>query len=231
MKKRSTQLELMDQDSSFYTHDEYVECLKILFKINRLLGFFQSTVRVLSRFPHDASLIDVGCGGGLFLLHLSQRYPNMRLTGIDVSELAVTTAQKEQVLWAHHHKAMNVDFQQQHQMEFDLPASSVDCVLTTLVCHHMNDEALVVFLQRAYSAARRAVIINDLHRHRLAYWVYYCFSSCLFRNRLITHDGLISIQRGFKRAEWHRFLKQANISNYSIRWAFPFRWRVVLWKS
>ena len=90
----------MDLGAAFYTPEEYADCLKILFDVNRLLGFFRSTVKLLKQFPGDASLVDVGCGGGLFLLHLSQHYPNMQFLGLDVSEVAIAQATNEKVFWA-----------------------------------------------------------------------------------------------------------------------------------
>lgn len=226
MKQRSTEKEIMDLGPAFYTPKEYTDCLKILFKINKLMGFFKSTVIFLKRFPTNTSVIDVGCGGGLFILQLSNHFPNMTLVGMDVSETAIGMAQDA----LRHHPAANVRFQTQKQLALRLPQESVDIVLTTLVCHHMDDEALVAFLENAYLAARKAVVINDLHRHPMAYW-FYKLVSPLFRNRLITHDGLISIQRGFTRGEWVRFLQQANVHSYQIKWCFPFRWRIVLWKK
>ncbi len=229
MKNRSKEKELIDLGPSFYTPQEYADCLKKLFRVNTLLGFFSSTVKTLKCFPDDSSLVDVGCGGGLFLLNLSKHYPKMKLMGIDVSENAILLAADE--LMRAGQSAGEIQFHLQKPGTLELPKDSVDIVLTTLVCHHMDDEDLIPFLQNAWQAARVAVIINDLHRHALAYWLYKKISPRLFRNRLITHDGLISIQRGFTRAEWLCLLKQANISNYQIKWGFPFRWRVILWKS
>lgn len=230
MKTRSREQELMDLGPSFYTQDEYADCLKILFKINKLFGFFRNTVNILKRVPGDVSLLDIGCGGGLFLLHLSQRYPNMNCLGMDISETAIDLAQFELADWKQKNPNIQVEFQLQRENALALPPASVDIVLTTLVCHHMDDEALVLFLQNTYQAVRKVLIINDLHRHILAYWFYKMLSPILFRNRLITHDGLVSIERGFTRSDWQRILKQANISHYQLKWGFPFRWSVVLWK-
>ena len=72
------------------------------------------------------------------------------------------------------------------------------------------------------------MIIHDLHRHYVAYWFYKLFSPILFRNRLITHDGLISIKRGFTRKEWHSALNKAGLTNYTLKWCFPFRWQLIL---
>ena len=247
--ERSKEKELMDCGPAFYTSEEYADCLRILFKVNKLLGFFHSTVNLLKQFPDDVSLVDVGCGGGLFLLQLSQYYPNMTLLGIDVSEAAIQQAGNELRRLAdlslptrldsvfhgedisHLEKMPNVEFQLQSQLTLDLATNSVDIVLITLVCHHIDDEDLPGFLQNAHQAARKAVIINDLHRHPLAYWFYKIMSPVLFRNRLITHDGLVSIKRSFTRSELQNLLKQANIANYEIKWCFPFRWRVILWKT
>ena len=91
-----------------------------------------------------------------------------------------------------------------------------------------KDDDLVIFLQQAYLGAKQAVIINDIHRHWLPHALYPLISSLLFRNRLITHDGLVSIRRAFTRAEWELLLAKAGITNYKITWCFPFRWQVVL---
>ncbi len=231
MRTRSLAKELIDLGANYYTPKEYSDCLRLLFRLNRLLGVFRSTRRVLRHVPATSSLLDVGCGDGLFLLHLSRYYPHLQLHGMDVSAVAIALAQQTAQAWQARQEATQVSFTQQAELRLNLPECSVDIVLTTLVCHHLEDDELVLFLRNAYQAATRMVIINDLHRHYVAYWFYYCLSPWLFRNRLITHDGLISIQRAFKRADWLRLLARAGIQRYQIQWQFPFRWQVILWKN
>lgn len=228
--KRSKEKELMDLGPDFYTPEEYKQCLKILFKINKLLGFFKQTVKLLKYFPQDIVLADVGCGGGLFLLHLNKYYPKMQMLGVDISEEAIKVAQNELDDWQQKNGSINVAFQLQQQPELEITPQSVDIILLTLVCHHLEDEELIEFLKKVNNTVRKAFIINDLHRNLLAYWLYKMSSTLLFRNRLITHDGLISIQRSFTRKELHYLLKQANIKNYQIKWHFPFRWSILVLK-
>ena len=228
MNQRSSEKELLDLGSDFYTPEEYEHCMKMLFRVNKLFGFFSSTVRTLRKFPKNSSVLDVGCGGGLFLLHLSQYFPNMQLVGSDISSEAIDVANQELTVWEKTYSTDNVSFKLQ---SLELSENTVDIVLTTLVCHHLNDEEIIKFLQQNLRCARNAVIINDLHRHSLAHWFYGLISPILFRNRLITHDGLISIRRGFKRVEWRLLLQKAGINHYQIKWCFPFRWRVILWKK
>jgi 2-polyprenyl-3-methyl-5-hydroxy-6-metoxy-1,4-benzoquinol methylase len=230
MKQRSTEKELMDLGPSFYAPEEYADCLKKLFYVNRILGFFRHTVKSLKSFPKNASLLDVGCGGGLFLLHLSRHYPSMHFYGTDIAPDAIARAQNEKQNWISEYP-IDVNFYHQNEPELTLDAGGFDVVLTTLVCHHLDDATLVSFLKNALHGARIAVLINDLHRHPIAYWCYFWMSRVFFRNRLITHDGLISIQRGFTRKEWHALMRAAQIEHYEIKWCFPFRWSVVLWKK
>jgi 2-polyprenyl-3-methyl-5-hydroxy-6-metoxy-1,4-benzoquinol methylase len=229
--KRSEEKELLDLGPNFYTQEEYTQCLKILFKINKMLGIFNHTVKLLKQFPPNASLVDIGCGGGLFLLNLSKHYPDMNLLGIDIAEEAITLAQKEQQTWKKTNPDIRVSFQLQQQTELPLAPNSVDIILLTLVCHHLEDAILIAFLKTALKATRQGLIINDLQRHRIAYWSYKLLSPVLFKNRLITHDGLISIQRSFTRQELHTLFQHADIKNYKIRWCFPFRWSITIWKN
>jgi 2-polyprenyl-3-methyl-5-hydroxy-6-metoxy-1,4-benzoquinol methylase len=228
--QRSQETELMDLGANYYSRDEYKECLKILFKINKLMGFFRNTRQLLKKLPVCNSVLDVGCGGGLFVLHLGSYFPEMRLVGVDISADAIEMASDELRGWRQENPETNVSFELKPAAETFSP-NSYDVVLSTLVCHHLTDSELVEYLPNALSAARVAVVINDLQRHAIAEFLYGIISPILFRNRLITHDGLISIRRGFTRSEWKLLLQKANIKNYKIQWLFPFRWRVILWKA
>jgi 2-polyprenyl-3-methyl-5-hydroxy-6-metoxy-1,4-benzoquinol methylase len=227
---RSQKKELIDLGPDYYTHDEYVDCLKKLFLVNKLLGFFRSTKKILKQFSKTSSLLDIGCGDGLFILHLSKIFPEMHMLGIDISVEAINTAEQSLKLWQHNHPDTHVSFKLQDQAQLNFFENKTDIILATLVCHHLSDEELIIFLRQMYLATHKTVIINDLHRHPLAYYLYGFISPILFRNRLITHDGLISIQRGFTRSEWKSLLKQAGINRYKLKWCFPFRWQLILWK-
>lgn len=230
---RSQEKELLDLGSAYYTKDEYEQCLHQLFRINQLTGIFNHTVKLIKEYPDDISIADVGCGGGLFLLHLGQIFPKMHLLGLDISPEAIRLAQNELDKWKiqKNPPKAHIEFQLQQPDEFKLAQESIDIILLTFVCHHFDDLSLIDFLQKAQNAVRKVLIIHDLHRNSLAYWFYKLVSPIVFKNRLITHDGLISIKRSFTRKELHTLLKQANINNYQIKWCFPFRWNVLVWKN
>ncbi len=227
--ERSKEKELLDLGPDYYTEQEYVSCQKFLFQINKMLGIYRSTLKILKKLKSPNCIMDIGCGGGLFILNLARHLPKSILIGNDISKPATKLAiknrtdlgiTKEHVLFKHL-KEPNVFLEE----------SSVDVILATLVCHHMSDAEIIIFLQQGIKKANDRVIINDLHRNSIAYLLYFLFSPIFCKNRLIQHDGLLSIKRGFKRSEWQALLKQAGIINFEIKWCFPFRWRVTLWKK
>lgn len=226
LRERSKEKEILDLGQAFYSSQEYTHCQKILFKINTLLGFFSYTKRLINQLQPLASVLDVGCGGGLFVLNLSGHFPAIHFTGCDISQDAIGMAQQE----SKQYQRNNVSFNLQQQLKLNMPEHSVDIVLATLVCHHIEDRELIDFFQSALRISRKAVIINDLHRHIIPYFFYKLFSP-LFRNRLINHDGLISIKRGFRKKELYLLLEKSKIDRFTIKWRFPFCWSVILWNK
>ena len=200
--QRSQEKELLDLGPEFYTAAEYADCLRKLFLINKLLGIFRGTAKLLRRFSPKSSLLDVGCGGGMFILQLSRLFPEMPMHGVDIAPAAIIQAQQSLQAWQSQTSHVQVSFQLHDSAEVTFMLQSYDIILATLVCHHLTNDELIIFLRQALRAANQAVIINDLHRHWVAYWFYKIISPLLLRNRLITHDGLISIRRGFTRTEW-----------------------------
>ena len=219
----------MDYGPTEKNHNEYVDALEKLFTITKFLGFYRSSIKLLKKFSAHAFLMDLGCGGGLFLLHLSQKFPDMQMVGIDIAPEAIKQAQLALNNWQKKISNSKISFKLQQSSKLEMPNDSVDVILTTLVCHHMTDLEMIEFLHCAYQCARKAVIINDLHRHFFAEFFYFLISP-LFHNKMITHDGLISIRRSFKYKELIKLITLANIQHYQIKWRFPFRWEIILWR-
>lgn len=209
--KRSIEKELLDTGE--YEREEYQDCLKKLFFINRLFGFYKDTVSFLKKVP-CSSLMDVGCGDGRFVLALKKRFSHIAMTGVEIAEEPLSCTPQGDVTFS-------------VRSRYD--EESVDIIITTLVCHHLDDHELVDFLKTLHRACKKAVVINDLHRHLVSLWLFTLISP-LFNNRLIRYDGPLSIQKGFRKQEWRKVLEEANIKNFEIRWRFPFRWQVILWK-
>lgn len=226
--QRSQELEWMDLGKNFYTQSQYNDCLYQLDRIGRFLGGDKATFWALNQLPSPpGSILDVGCGGGLFTLRLAEKYRKTQVVGIDISPEAIAFAQER--LKEHQPVLSNIEFFVPHSSKLD-ESLSADVITATLVCHHFADHEVVSFLQQTCRLANKSVIINDLHRNRLAYIGFALCASLLFPNRMIWHDGLLSIRRSFTRYDWKKFLKDAAIDEcyYTISWHWAFRWIVAI---
>ena len=102
----------------------------------------------------ETRVLDIGCGGGLFLLHLNRAFPHMPMIGMDISMTAIKEAQSKLKQWKKKFPRIKVNFQLQKNVTLDIPPKSVDIIISTLVCHHLEDDSLSSFLQRLHSCAR-----------------------------------------------------------------------------
>ncbi len=217
--KRSDRLELIDLGPQHYTQEEYLDCLHQLGKVGKYLGGDRASYQAIDHLiPRPASILDVGCGGGDFTQKLGKRYSSCQIKGIDISGEAIDYAKK-------HHQRNNVSFDS--CLLCNVSSKSYDVVIATLVCHHLNDDELILFLKDCTRIAKKAVIINDLHRHPLAWFAFKLSAPLIFRNRLITHDGALSIKRAFTRKDWQKYLEALHAKG-KITWHWPFRWIVTL---
>jgi len=228
--KRSFEKEILDLSSAHYSQEEYNNCLKLLERINFFLGGFRAlrkAFKSLNTIP--SSILEVGCGGGYLCQHLHRWFPNAAVEGIDISHSAI----------AHAKKHLPVDFKKkvtfriQDDKAIEYPDNSFEVVTAMLVCHHMTDDELVIFLKQSYRISSQAVIINDLHRHIFAYVSFSLIAPFAFPNRLIWHDGRLSIRRSFHKCDWLSLLEEAGFQKhqYTLKWNPAFRWTLTIRKQ
>lgn len=77
----------------------------------------------------------------------------------------------------------------------------VDVTLCSLTLHHLPDIAVVALLRVMAEVSRLGFVVSDLRRSRSAYVAAWLATHAISRNRLTRHDGPLSVQRAYTRAE------------------------------
>ena len=72
--------------------------------------------------------------------------------------------------------------------------------------HHFKNKELVSFLKTTIQKAKIGVVVNDLHRHKLAYYLFKLIG-IFVKNKIFKKDGLTSVLRAFKRKRFGAYLK------------------------
>ncbi len=106
--------------------------------------------------------------------------------------------------------------------------ASFDIVHSSLFLHHFDDQEAAVILRVLRGLARVGVIVNDLHRHPLAYWSVRLGSALFSASKFVRHDGPLSVLRGFRRHELEVLSRAAGASPSSLSWRWGFRWALCL---
>ncbi len=88
---------------------------------------------------------------------------------------------------------------------------SVDILLVSQVAHHLAPDSAVELFRAADRIARRAVIIADLRRSRVAQLAFRVGGAALRFDAVTIADGLTSIQRGYRGVELQALCERAGV--------------------
>jgi SAM-dependent methyltransferase len=215
--RRSTQPERMDTDCVDF--DDYRRCLRDLSRVNVVTLTHRPMLSWLAKHANDDfSLLDIACGHGDALRKIRSRFPDARLTGIDLNPWAIRAACEATS------PAVGIDFIEGDAFAYR-PERKFDIIITSQFTHHLTDEQVVSFLRWLQENAARGWFIGDLHRHVLPYYGFPVLARLALWHRFVREDGQISIARSFIRAEWEALLRRAGITEQqaTISWYIPFR--------
>jgi ubiquinone/menaquinone biosynthesis C-methylase UbiE len=114
-------------------------------------------------------------------------------------------------------------------LDLGLPDNSVDVVSCCLFLHHLSVDEARAFLREALRVSRVAVLINDVERKRVNY-----FLSHLYRfmdpSRLSRHDGPASVRQAYTFKEMQDLLKETHC-NYELERGYLYRLGGIAWKQ
>jgi len=179
------------------------------------LGFLERAVGGLDKF----SVLDVGFGDGDMLRSIARwadkRGKVARLVGIDLNPRSKDAAA------AQTSAGMPIEYRTGNYA--DLAGEGFDCIVSSLVAHHMTRAQMVAFLRFMDAEAKAGWFVNDLHRHGFAYYGYPLLSRLAGWHPIVRHDGRMSIARSYRPEEWPPLLAKAEVRDAKVKRVFPFR--------
>lgn len=223
-KRRSYELEHIDTGN--YTAAEYEDCIGELQLVNRWMGDAHALKRTLftqvaSERLKDFSVLDVGAGSGE-LLRVTATWARetgrtVHAVGLELNERMAASILEES------REFSEITSVRGDALALPFDNAHFDYVICSLFTHHFSNEQVVQILREMSRVARRRIIVIDLHRHPIAYFLYTTLGKLVLKNRLIRHDGALSILRSFKAEELFELAKRAGLRDVWVSRHFPYR--------
>jgi ubiquinone/menaquinone biosynthesis C-methylase UbiE len=223
-KQRSHRLEYIDTGN--YTDAEYEGCISELQFVNRWMGDAHSLKATLLREIESQSLasfsiLDIGAGSGELLrvaaMWARQNDRHLSAVGLELNESMAESMLKESEQFD------EISAVRGDALRLPFGDAEFDYVMCSLFTHHLLDEQVVHVLHEMSRVARRRLFVIDLHRHPVAYFLYTTVGKLVLHNRLVRHDGALSILRGFKRDELLKLAQRAGLRDIRVERHFPYR--------
>jgi ubiquinone/menaquinone biosynthesis C-methylase UbiE len=181
-------------------------------RLNAWFGGYRLTFRALARVADGAPrarrwvVVDVGGGRGDFARRLRE---HARRRGRPLHVVVVD--RDPDVLARARDASAAVSIVRADATALPFREASVDVVTMCLTLHHMEPDAAATSLREMYTAARGAVIVNDLLRTRLSLCLVWLATRVLRCHPISRHDGPLSVRRSYSPEELRTLAEKAGV--------------------
>lgn len=225
-RQRSNEKEILDGNA--FSTQEIWQNMAELNTINQMLGGHRITINGFKKLLGDQRSVrvyEIGCGGGdnlAVIYHWAgKRGIAVHCTGIDLNADCIEFARSR----FPEGNYIVGDYRQ------EITGAKPDIIFSSLFCHHFEHTKLAGQLTWMQDNCRLGFFINDLHRHRIAYYAIKILTAVFSASRLVKHDAPVSVKRGFSFEDWRDLFKSSGIHRYTVIWKWAFRWLVIVKKA
>ncbi len=173
--------------------------------LNRWFGghrVLRGSLRQLYGSKDSFTMLDVGAATGDVARTVKRAFPAAQVTCLDWQERNLRSAP---------HPKVAAD-----AFALPFPDAAFDIVHCALFLHHFTDEQVVQLLAYMARVAKRAVVVQDLERHPLAYYFLPSTAWLLRWSSLVLHDGPVSVEAAFHREELESLARRAGLSQGEV---------------
>lgn len=185
--------------------------LRDIARINGLTGARRTLLGMLrGRFDAGQPLrvLDAGAASGDFAQAIAEDFAEAWTVCLDLQHRNLKCASGARV--------------QSDAYRLPFANGTFDVVHCSLLLHHFPEELCAELIAELQRVSRGVVLIQDLHRHWLAYYFLPATQWLLGWHPITVSDGMKSVAAGWRRAELEKLLSRMDLLDSSqIRWHFP----------
>lgn len=224
LSRRNRQDEVMDQpDLDPVQHEHALRGLERANMVSRSAGgiLWPSIRDFAKQQARPLRLLDIASGGGDVPIGIAKRIRRaglpITIEGCDISNTALEIAARKAK-----NAGLPVRFFSFNAIADPLPAG-YDIVTTSLFLHHLEESDARQLFRRLFESDVKLVLVNDLIRSVLGYWLSYIGARILTRSPVVHVDGPMSVEGAFTPAEALALAQAAGWDSATVERRFPER--------
>jgi ubiquinone/menaquinone biosynthesis C-methylase UbiE len=186
---------------------EFDQAYRELASINRRLGGIRAIERFLPR-REGLEVLDVAAGGcdiGDALVETR----GCRVVSLDLNPMGLR----------HSRRTLPVAGD---GTQLPFRDGAFDAVVCSLSFHHLTDADCARVLREMWRTSRGCILVNDLHRHPVAYLSIRILARLFSKSAMVKNDGPVSVLRAFRPADLRDIAHHAGVKA-EVHRSFPFR--------
>jgi 2-polyprenyl-3-methyl-5-hydroxy-6-metoxy-1,4-benzoquinol methylase len=230
LQDRNLQPEVMDQpDLDRKLHQDALAGLERINGWSRTANVYWPLIAELARTvsPRPLRILDIASGAGDIPIALWQCARRagipIEIEGCDISPVAIQYARDI----AQQRDAKMHFFE--HNIHRDTLPNGFDVVTCSLFLHHLDEKEAIQLLRDMGQAASHLVLISDLLRSRIGYWMAFVGSRLLTRCPVVHTDGPRSVENAYTIPEIQNLAEQAGLSGAKVAKRWPERF-LLTWR-
>ncbi len=229
VRHRSLEPELMDHPGiNWDKHRRALEGLERINSFSSASGPIWQTILENADRKNKFKILDIATGAGDLPLMLAgkaeQQGFHFEIDGCDKSTQAIQyTRQKAEA------NGIKINFFELDVKKERIP-SGYDILISALFLHHLNEDETIEFIRNLKSANPKMIILNDLSRSRLGFFLAYIGTRLLSRSEVIHYDGPQSVKAAYTVSEISELARRAGLNHYRIKNLWPARF-LLTWKK
>jgi SAM-dependent methyltransferase len=230
---RNLRDELLDLDEAPY--EEVRDSLQDVATVNRYLSGYRVLLHHVEPFlkSHKADrpfrVLDAATGSAdqpVALVQMARRIGvPIHITAVDINAKMLKLAREEIAAYP------EIQLVQCNILSLPFRDGVFDLAVNSLSLHHFSWEKAVAILRAIFRAGRLGMVVNDLHRSRVAHSAIFLLTRIFTRNRLTRYDAPVSVMNAFTPKEFRELAQEAEINPFEIHRHFPYRIALVARKA
>ena len=195
-----------DPDLDPVAHEQALHGLARINRFTRVASPMYLRLRRLTALaPRPLKVLDIATGSGdlpiNWLLRARKDGFPLRITGVDISAQALSVASERAT-----ENGLDAEWLVANALEDSLP-NDFDVVTCSLFLHHLQDDDIIHLLRVMRDATEgggliRRLLICDLERSRLNWWLVKIGAHLLSRSPVVHLDSGLSVRAAMRRAEF-----------------------------